>query len=109
MQELCSNLLICHYCGTMISENSINTDCRDNLVTGKVLNPNCKHSNYSVKGYCKVDPEHEYLGNGRHYFGEMVQMKNPRSGEESVLTTYLHCLKLKLKLRLESMEILLKK
>lgn len=51
-------MLICNYCGVVISPDSINTECRDNLVTGKVLNPNCKLCCYSVKGYCKVEPEH---------------------------------------------------
>lgn len=62
-----------------------------------------------VKGFCKVEPEHEYLGNARHYFGEMAQAKNLRPGEDSAISTYLNCLKQKLKLRIENMEIGFKK
>jgi|JI9StandDraft_1071089.scaffolds.fasta_scaffold387363_2 hypothetical protein len=39
----------------------------------------------------------------------MAQLKNLHPGEDNILTTYLRCLKQKLKLRLESMEIGLKK
>lgn len=64
---------------------------------------------YVVKGRCKVEPDHEFLGNGRHFFGEVASLKNPRPEEDSVLTVYLNCLKQKLKLRIKSLEVNLKK